>query len=258
MASVYTTEIASDSVASDNPIHQRLLKAYVLAVEYIQGDLLEVGCGEGRGIDWLLPKITHYSAIDKIAPVIEQLQLRYPQGKFYSGNIPPLKAFAANSFDCLVSFQVIEHIQDDRLFLKEIHRVLKPGGLALLTTPNRPMSLSRNPWHIREYTSVELTQLAKEFFKDVEMKGITGNEKVMRYYERNKLSVNKTMRWDIFDLQYKLPALILRIPYEILNRLNRNKLKEQADELVTSIQHEDYILTDQAETALDLFLTVRK
>ena len=71
-------------------------------------------------------------------------------------NIPPLNGLDDNSFDSIVSFQVIEHIQDDMLFLKEIHRVLKPGGIALLTTPNRRMSLSRNPWHIREYLSDEL------------------------------------------------------------------------------------------------------
>ncbi len=258
MTSVYTTEIASDSVASDNPIHQRLLKAYVLATNYVSGNLLEVGCGEGRGIDWLLPKTKQYSAIDKIAPVVEQLKQKYPQGNFISGNIPPLSSYAENSFDSTVSFQVIEHIQDDRLFLKEIHRVLKPGGLALITTPNRPMSLSRNPWHIREYTPIELTNLAKEFFLQVEMKGIAGNEKVMQYYERNKKSVDQMMRWDIFNLQYKLPALLLRVPYEILNRLNRNKLKDSADELVMSIHHEDYLLVDEAEKALDLFLIVRK
>ena len=189
---------------------------------------------------------------------MEELQLRYPQGKFISGNIPPLSDYASDSFDCVVSFQVIEHIQDDQLFLKEIHRVLKPGGLALITTPNRPMSLSRNPWHIREYTPVELTNLAKKYFSQVEMKGISGTEKVMQYYERNKISVNKMMRWDIFNLQYKLPAAVLRMPYEVLNRLNRNKLKDSADELVMSIKHEDYLLIDNAENALDLFLIARK
>jgi SAM-dependent methyltransferase len=258
MASVYTTEIASDSVASDNPIHQRLLRAYVLATDYVSGNLLEVGCGEGRGIDWLLPKVSSYSAIDKIAPVVDELKKKYPQGDFTSGNIPPLSGYADNSFDSIVSFQVIEHIQEDRLFLKEIHRVLKPGGIALLTTPNRPMSLSRNPWHIREYTPTELTNLAKEFFAKVEMKGIAGNDKVMQYYERNKKSVDRMMRWDVFNLQYKLPAALLRIPYEFLNRLNRNKLKDGADELVTSILHQDYLLVDNAEKALDLFLIVKK
>ncbi|MDH3709015.1 MAG: SAM-dependent methyltransferase, partial [Cyclobacteriaceae bacterium] len=43
----FTTEITSDSISSDNPIHQRLLTAYYLAQPYISGHLLEVGCGEG-------------------------------------------------------------------------------------------------------------------------------------------------------------------------------------------------------------------
>lgn len=258
MASVYTTEITSESIPSDNPIHQRLLRPYVLAPQYVKGDLLEVGCGEGRGIDWLLPAVTYYTAIDKIAPVIEKLQQKYPKSKFLSGNIPPLSVFADNSFDSVVSFQVIEHIQDDRLFLKEIHRTLRPGGLALITTPNKPYSLSRNPWHIREYTAQELTDLAKKFFSTVTMKGITGNDKVMEYYEQNKKSVDKLMRWDIFNLQYKLPAPILRIPYEFMNRLNRNKLKGSDDQLVMSITQQDYLLTEDAAHSLDLFLIVQK
>jgi ubiquinone/menaquinone biosynthesis C-methylase UbiE len=258
MASVYTTEITSESIPSDNPIHQRLLRPYILAPQYVKGDLLEVGCGEGRGIDWLLPAVTSYTAIDKIAPVIEMLQQKYPKGKFLSGNIPPLSSFADNSFDSVVSFQVIEHIQDDRLFLKEINRVLKPGGIALLTTPNRPYSLSRNPWHIREYTAQELTNLAKAYFSKVTMHGITGNDKVMEYHARNKKSVDRLMRWDIFNLQYKLPASILRVPYEFMNRLNRNKLKGSNDQLVMSITQEDYVLTEDAPHALDLFLIAQK
>lgn len=258
MASVYTTEITSESIPSDNPIHQRLLRPYVLAPQYVKGDLLEVGCGEGRGIDWLMPSVTSYTAIDKIAPVIDKLQQKYPKLKFLSGNIPPLSAFADNSFDSVVSFQVIEHIQDDQLFLREIHRILRPGGIALITTPNRPYSLSRNPWHIREYTAQELTDLAKKFFNMVTMKGIAGNDKVMEYYKQNKKSVDKLMRWDIFNLQYKLPAPILRIPYEFMNRLNRNKLKGSDDQLVMSITQQDYLLTEDAAHSLDLFLIVKK
>ncbi len=256
--SVYTTEIASDVIPSDNPIHQRLLRAYVLAADMVHGDLLEVGCGEGRGIDWLLPHIKSYTAIDKIAPVIEGLKQKYPQATFHSGNIPPLSVFESNTFDSLVSFQVIEHIEDDNQFLSELHRVLKPGGMALLTTPNRPKSLSRNPWHIREYTAQELSDLAKKYFSEVTMKGIGGNGKVMQYYERNKASVNRLMRWDILDLQHKLPASWLRVPYEFMNRLNRNKLKTASDELVASIRQDDYILMENGAEALDLFLIVKK
>ncbi|HEV8515293.1 MAG TPA: class I SAM-dependent methyltransferase [Cyclobacteriaceae bacterium] len=254
---VYTTEIASETITSDNPIHQRLLKAYVVAADKVQGNLLEVGCGEGRGVAWLMPKVEKFSAIDKIATVVEGLKKKFPQGNFVSGNIPPLP-YDDNTFDCVVSFQVIEHIKDDNLYLKEISRVLKPGGFALITTPNRPMSLSRNPWHEREYAADELTSLAKKYFSNVEMKGVAGNEKVMQYHERNKKSVNNIMRWDIFDLQHKLPASILRMPYEMLNRLNRNKLKDAADDLVASIRHEDYVLSDEPTLSLDLFLIARK
>ena len=258
MSQVFTTEITSESIPSDNPIHQRLLKAYVLAEDHVLGDVLEVGCGEGRGIDLILAKAKSYTALDKIEPIIASLQKRYPSGNFISGNIPPFSVLKDNSFDRVFSFQVIEHIDNDRLFLKEIHRVLRPGGEAFLTTPNRPMSLSRNPWHVREYTTEELTSLAQEFFQEVEMRGIGGNGKVMKYYDRNKKSVDRMMRWDFLDLQHKLPAGILKFPYELLNRWNRDKLKNASDELVMSIKHEDYLVTNKAEGALDLYLRVKK
>lgn len=257
MSKIYTTEITSDQLQSDNPLHQRLVKPYVVAREWVKGDLLEVGCGEGRGIDWLLPTIRSYTAIDKIEIAIAGLREKYPTSKFVDGHLPPLP-FEDLSFDSVVSFQVIEHIDQDVLFLKEIQRILRPGGVALLTTPNRPMSLSRNPWHVREYTADELTRLARTIFGQVEMKGITGNEKVMTYHARNKKSVEKLMQWDIFDLQHRLPAKWLRIPYDLLNRFNRNKLQQEADELVRTISHEDFQITPEAASALDLFLVARK
>lgn len=256
--SVYTTEIASDKIASDNPIHQRLLKAYYLAEEYINGDLLEIGCGEGRGIELLKGKCASFTAIDKIKPVLDELAVKFPEVTFIHDNIPPFNKVKDNSYDVIISFQVIEHIKNDRLYLEEIKRVLKPGGKALITTPNIKKTLTRNPWHIREYTANELTKLASEVFDHVEMKGVGGNEKVMEYYEKNKKSVEKITRFDIFNLQHNLPAPLLRIPYDLLNRLNRNKLKSGNDELVNEIHHTDYILMEDGNEALDLFLIVTK
>ena len=258
MAKIYTTEITSEQITSDNPIHQRLFKAYVVARDYVSGDVLEVGCGEGRGIDILTTNARTFTAVDKIKPVIDRLQKEHPASRMMAMNIPPLTGLENDAYDLVVSFQVIEHIEDDALFLQEIHRVLKPGGTALLTTPNRRLSLTRNPWHIREYLPNELKELAEKYFFKTEMKGITGNEKVMTYYEQNKKAVNRLMRWDLFDLQHKLPASLLRIPYEILNRWNRNKLQAGGDDLVKSIRHEDYFVTDDAINALDLFLIVTK
>jgi ubiquinone/menaquinone biosynthesis C-methylase UbiE len=258
MTKIYTTEITSGSLPSDNPIHQRLFKAYVAAMAYVHGDVLEIGCGEGRGVELLVQQAVTFTATDKIGPALEVLQKKFPKARFITMNFPPLTGLPDNSFDTVVTFQVIEHIQNDRLFLQEIHRVLKPGGVALLTTPNRSLSLTRNPWHVREYLASELQALALPVFSGVELKGITGNEKVMAYYEQNRRAVQRLTRWDVFNLQYKLPAWMLRIPYEWLNRLNRNNLQQTDNSLVTSITHEDYVVTDRPEDALDLFLVVRK
>lgn len=255
--SIYATEITSETEASDNPIHHRLLKAYVLAQPYISGDVLEVGCGEGRGISLMIDKTKSFTALDKIEEALAKLRLQYPTGKFIAGSFPPFKS-DSNTYDVVVSFQVIEHINDDKSYLKEIHRVLKPGGVALITTPNRPMSLTRNPWHEREYTGEELLNLAKTIFPNAAMRGITGNEKVMDYHEQNRKSVKRFTRWDILNLQHRLPAAVLRMPYEILNRMNRKNLKAGNHDLVMGITHQDYLLTDDAVNCLDLFLEVRK
>ncbi len=258
MPNIYTTEITSEKITSDNPIHQRLFKAYIIAQKYVSGNILEIGCGEGRGIDTLLPHVTTFTAVDKIESVITDLQKKYPQARFKAMSLPPLTGLADNAYDSIVSFQVIEHIQNDVLFLKEIHRLLKPGAVALITTPNRKMSLSRNPWHIREYLSTELKALAEKIFDNVKMLGITGDETVMDYHEENRKSVERITRWDIFDLQHKLPAVLLRMPYEILNRRNRNKLQDQDQGLVGKISHENYVVVEDASDALDLLLVVRK
>ena len=99
--------------------------------------------------------------------VISSLKEKYPNAQFESGVFPPIK-IPDNSFDTVVSFQVIEHIKNDELFLSEIQRILKPGGKAILSTPNIKMTLSRNPWHEREYTADQLADLAAKYLKSCE------------------------------------------------------------------------------------------
>ncbi len=254
---VYTTEVASAQIPSDNPIHQRLLSAYHHVKPYIKGKLLELGCGEGRGVEIIAPLAESYLGIDKIQGIIQRLKMQYPDYQFQSGTFPPFP-FEDNHFDTIVSFHVIEHIKKDEEFIKEVFRVLKPGGTALITTPNHLMTLSRNPWHIREYTGKQLTEIALKYFPNVEMKGIAGNDKVMEYHEQNRRSVNKIMKYDILNLQYRLPASLLTKPYELLNRMNRKKLKFDDDELVRSIKWQDFELKELDDKNLDLFCVLKK
>ncbi|WP_128544773.1 class I SAM-dependent methyltransferase [Larkinella soli] len=252
-----TTEITSAEIASDNPVHQRLLFPYVEAARIVSGRVLEIGCGWGRGLELLTKAADHYTGIDKNEALIQSLGREYPQSTFIQASIPPLSGLADDSFDYIVTFQVIEHIQNDDLFLKEAYRVLKPGGTLLLTTVNRLFSLTRNPWHVREYTAQELKNLMLRYFPTVETRGIHGNGKVMEYYEQNKKSVQKITRFDVLNLQYRLPRWMLQMPYDLLNRMNRNKLLEQ-DGLAAQIQYTDYLLTDRPAESLDFFYLAKK
>ncbi|OIN55823.1 class I SAM-dependent methyltransferase [Arsenicibacter rosenii] len=252
-----TTEITSAEITSDNPVHQRLLFPYVEAAKIVSGNVLEIGCGWGRGLQLLTQAADHYTGIDKNEELIASLQKAYPQSTFIQANIPPLAGLADNTFDYIVTFQVIEHIENDDLFIKEAFRVLKPGGKLLLTTVNRTFSLTRNPWHVREYLADELKNLMLRYFPTVKTEGVHGNNKVMTYYEQNKQSVRKFTRWDILNLQYRLPRWMLQIPYDIANRMNRNRLLQQ-DGLAAEIQYTDYMVSQNPAGSLDFFYIAQK
>lgn len=74
-----------------------------------------------------------------------------------------------NTYDGVVSVEVIEHVPDDSAFVNQIHRVLKPGGTFVLTTPNGVAVPNKNPDHIRHYAKAELESKLKEYFKDVQV-----------------------------------------------------------------------------------------
>jgi len=248
-----TTEITSDEIVSDNPMHQRLYFPYEEAAKIVSGSVLELGCGWGRGVEKLIKASENYTGLDKNAKLINKLSNKYPKYSFATANFPDLSDYKDNTFDFVVTFQVIEHIQDDKEFLKEAHRVLKSGGKIILTTVNKSYSLSRNPWHIREYNTKELKDLMENYFKTVDAMGVNGNEKVWDYYKKNKSSVYKTMRWDVFDLQHKLPSWVLRIPYEFMNRRNREKLMVQSQGTTNNITWDDHFLCMDPDSSFDFY-----
>ena len=258
MGILQTAERSTNLDPSENVVFQRHLIAYKEAAKLVSGVVLEIGSGEGYGIKELAPKSDSFIAIDKYKSNIPTNLKKSYNIKFIKSEVPPLNGIASNSIDFIVSFQVIEHIEEDYKFIEEIHRVLKKGGSAIITTPNKLMSLSRNPWHIREYTPKEMEQIIASFFDNFELKGIFGNSRVMEYYNKNKASVEKLTKYDILNMQYWLPGWILRIPYDILNRVNRQFLQINNKEIVKSITYEDYSIKESASDCLDHFCILTK
>jgi SAM-dependent methyltransferase len=74
-----------------------------------------------------------------------------------------------SSFDCVVAVEVLEHVERDDLFVKEVYRVLKPGGVFVMTTPNGDFVKNTNPDHVRHYTRELLSSVLSLRFKTVEV-----------------------------------------------------------------------------------------
>jgi len=74
------------------------------------------------------------------------------------------------SFDSVVSFETIEHVENGKLFVSEIHRVLRTGGIFICSTPNRRYT-SHPSYHVKEYGTEEFFELINRFFSKFDKYG---------------------------------------------------------------------------------------
>lgn len=146
--------------------------------------VLEIGFGEGYGTELLSESCLEIIGIDVEQEVVPYANDKYGSDKckfqYYEGGKLP---FESSSFDAVVTFQVIEHIKDDKAFVSEISRVLKPGGTLYVTTPNKATRLKpgEKPWnrfHVREYYAKELQELLAGIFPDAHVYGINATESI--------------------------------------------------------------------------------
>ena len=158
------------------------LCAYQLAGRLAQGKrMLEVGCGSGYGAYYLSHLASEVAAIDLDAPVIAQAQqlFRRPNLRYLHQDGVQL-GFPDGAFDCVGTFQVIEHIPEPRLpeLVRELSRVLVPGGVCVISTLNVEHNRKGKPgyqkagFHEKEFTASELQVLLSSVFPEVTLQGL--------------------------------------------------------------------------------------
>ena len=103
-------------------------------------DVLEAGCGIGTDGWKFAAAGAHYTGVDFSRSATELAQRRFDldglPGRFVTGSITELP-FPSNTFDLVFSHGVIHHIADTERAAREFHRVLKPGGTALVMVYHR-------------------------------------------------------------------------------------------------------------------------
>ncbi|MBV9358517.1 MAG: methyltransferase domain-containing protein [Chloroflexi bacterium] len=149
------------------------LHRYFLARALCRGaDVLDIASGEGYGAMLLAQVAKSVIGIDSSVESVVFAQANYARAnlRFIHGDARSI-SLPDHSVDIVVSFETIEHFYEQEQFLREVKRVLRPGGRFVVSSPERdvysPAGGPVNPHHVRELTRGELTRLLQATFASV-------------------------------------------------------------------------------------------
>jgi 2-polyprenyl-3-methyl-5-hydroxy-6-metoxy-1,4-benzoquinol methylase len=181
----------------DQLIFQMHFKTYEHAASFVKNKtVLDIGSGDGYGSYYLKGQAQKVIGVDVAKESIEAANQKYQAAHLEFNHLTSdTLPFKEHTFDLVVAFQVIEHVPDEKLFLKEIHRVLKPGGRVILSTPNAKIRLLffQNPWnkfHIQEFTQEDLSNLLKVNFTDIQFWGLSLQEPYLSIEKSEQTEIN--------------------------------------------------------------------
>lgn len=132
--------------------------------------ILDVACGEGYGSALLSRRARSVAGVDLSQTAIDHAKTAYggqANLSFHAASCTQLP-FAQASFDCVVSFETVEHIHEQADFLAEIRRVLTPDGVLIMSSPNKAEYTDKrqfdNTYHVNELYRDEFRALVAKVF----------------------------------------------------------------------------------------------
>ncbi len=171
----------------------------------ISGKVLDVGCGNK-------PYLSLYNADEYVGLEVDSPENRIAKTAdyYYDGYIFPL---SESAFDSVVSNQVFEHVPDPDLFLDEIHRVLRPAGLLLITAPF-VWDEHEQPHDYTRYSSFGMRNiLEKHGFEIIEMHKTVNDIRIvfqmLNAYVYKKTNTNSEILNGLSTLFFMFPVNVL-------------------------------------------------
>lgn len=181
--------------------------------------ILDLSCGTGYGADYLGTCADRIVAIDCVPAVVARSRTDYPRSNVHFLAMDGCAlGFRDESFDCIVSQDTIEHIQEDGRFVTELTRVLKPQGMLIIFTPHGKGKeiVPSDPYHIREYTAQEFRELLAPHFTTIRWYGRRQGER-LKTAER---SMDKVRTLDPLRLRMCIPRPVRHWLGSLMSRLH--------------------------------------
>jgi len=228
--------------------------AYEIARRHAAGDrVLDVGCGSGHGTALLAGGEARVVGIDRVFP---DASSRSGGGHFVLGDLNAIP-LAPRSFDLVVSFQVIEHLEDPTSYVDALAELMCRDGLALVSTPNIRTSDGVNPYHVHEYTAEELAACLGKRFERVEVNGICPSEAAGRVFAERSRRIRRIMRLDPLRLRERLPRPFVEWLFAqfalLVRRSNQTPAGGEAD-----VSWRDFPVGPADDDCLDLLALCRR
>jgi 2-polyprenyl-3-methyl-5-hydroxy-6-metoxy-1,4-benzoquinol methylase len=155
-----------------NGMYLEHIARYYFAAPYVQGRVLDIACGSGYGCHMVAKErkreVTEIVGVDLDPKAVAYANVEYNHQKvvYRQGDaLDPSLPDQIGAFDTILSFETLEHVADDRLFLDNLYRMLKQGGTLVISSPfgrGRGMPTSE-PFHVHQLTPEEFEALFEEF-----------------------------------------------------------------------------------------------
>ncbi len=179
------------------------LKRYEFARQFCKDKVvLDAACGVGYGSNYLADVAGEIIGLDISREAIAYAKEHYQRQNihFEIADIHKLN-FHDGYFDAVCSFETVEHLDNLQIFLAEVRRVLKKGGVFIVSTPQakKTVSTPKNPYHKTEFSKNDFRDLLNKYFADVQIFGQRRRQSTLHYC---------LQKIDVFHLRAKLSGLL--------------------------------------------------
>jgi 2-polyprenyl-3-methyl-5-hydroxy-6-metoxy-1,4-benzoquinol methylase len=191
-----TGERTLPDVPEENYWYRRHLAVYEWIAQHVAGlEVVDMACGEGYGSAILGQRAARVTGVDANPEAHAHARAKYARpGLSFERDL--IETWA-EPVDAVVFLQTIEHVQDPGAILEHFKSILRPGGVAYVSTPNLltlagpDREKSDNPWHVKEYRADEFRELCEAHFQQVDLLGL---------FHARKLALHQwaieNARWD--------------------------------------------------------------